>query len=257
MNIKNITEFNFLLSVLIVGISSVVFLIAGIHIGLYNELAYDDFSRSVDTGLSYWKGVLDWYYYHNGRYTNALIADSHLLYQSKVYRILHITSVGAWILALFYFVRAYFSLVKLTPGLMITTVVASALFLASTANSPNISEWWFWYASSSVYMIGGAMLLFGLGLFIKACKTNRIDYWFWSGMVLFFSAGNHEVIVMISGAVIGTVFLVLAFTKRRYLPLIPLVFILVGMAMILHSPGTSSRLNSVSGNDLNTQLVEQ
>ena len=232
-------------------------LLLGFYLGLYNDLAYDDFGRSRDIGKGFFHRVLKWYYGHNGRFFNAVITSHFPIYQLGIYKFLHIITMGTWLCSLFVFVNQYCKYIGRKFIYIRVAFFCAVVFLAITINAPNLSEWWFWYASSSVYLVGTASLFFGASVYITALGNDRMLYWCGAGIFLFLAVGSHEILMLIS--LVATVFVGLCVNifNRQKRALIPFLFVLIAVCLVIFSPGSSNRMEAVTQNSVLQQLVEK
>ena len=237
-------------SILLVLSFSVAVLAAGIYIGLFNDLSFDDMRRVTDRGRGWFKKLIN---FEVGRFVNGLIVLNPFLYDLSVYRSLHIVNIVVWTLSLWMFVYSYLEQFDLANTGRACLYITASFFLVMTTNAPNLGEWWFWFAASSVHMLGSALFLLGHGFLLKALRSRKGRHWVMASLVLFLCAGNNEqtlLVCLITCAAIALVY----FQRGSYWPVLPLASVLVAVVVVISFPGTNSRLEAVTGDGLLVQM---
>ena len=245
----------FVSSIILIAVLSL--LLAGAYIGFFNDLTFDDIIRKLANHSSILGGAKAFYFGETGRFTNGLISQHSQLYNLNVYRYLHIILSIIWVVSLFLFLKGIFDLYRVEKKIIAALFSSSLIVLMMLANAPNLSEWWFWYATASLYMFGASMLLLTYWLILKAIELDSTFLWYLSSIFAFFATGTSEMVMFLA---LSTVFIiavsVLVFYRQKGV-LLPLSMVLLGSLVVVLSPGTSARLEDVSGGGILSQLSSQ
>ena len=238
-------------------VGALTLLLAGSYIGLFNDLTFDDIARKVAGHRSIVDGAKAFYFGETGRFTNGLLTQHAGLYELSVYRYLHLVNAFIWVSSLLFFVISFCRYEKVQERWFVTLLLSSSIIISMIANAPNLGEWWFWYATASLYMFGSSLLLVGFGFVLQALHTQKPYYWLLASFFLFFAAGCSEMIMLICIASSGIIFLICFIRARNRQASLPFLFSLIAGALVVFSPGTSARLEMISGQGVFTQIMTQ
>lgn len=244
------SSLNQLASILIT-ISGLVLAIVFIYIGYFNYPSDgDDFARAINDRAPFFLSMKKWYLYNNGRFINALLVDHSWLYGQVTYRYLSPVGIILWFIALVFFMvnylKSHFEVIN--PSVLCLCVFSLATFF--NASVPNIQEWFYWYASMSVYLLGSSFLLLMLGFLLAANRSNSSVYFYLASFFGFLMTGSHELLALVALCIS------LCFFVGRFLSnnnsinnFLPLLGSTIGTLLMVFSPGTGSRLSMVENND--------
>ena len=235
--------------------AALLVLVGGMYIGLYNDLAFDDIARKFLNNKSVFGAAKAYYLGETGRFTNGLITQHSDLYELTVYRSLHIILAIIWVASLFMFLKSFFQYFRIEQKNLYSILLCSLLVLVMIANAPNLSEWWFWYTTASLYMFGASLLLLAYYFILSALEYDSKILWWLSGVVIFFAAGSNEMVMFVAISI--TMIITLAIGRENKHIFIPCIFVLIGGLVVVMSPGTAARLETVSGKNVFSQVSSQ
>jgi len=241
----------------VVVLAALLALGAGMYIGLYNDLTFDDIARKLANNSSVWGGAKSFYLGETGRFTNGFISQHSGLYDLPVYRSLHIILATIWVACLWLFLKSLFRYFAIQQKYTVATLFCGFIVLVTIANAPALGQWWFWYATASLYMFGTSLLLLSYHVILDALEFKSKALWWLSGLVIFFAVGSSEMIMFVAISTSLVLALVLAIRQQNNYAIIPFVFAVMGGLLVVLSPGTSTRLATVSGNSVYMQVSSQ
>jgi hypothetical protein len=231
-----------------VGVVSLIFMTLGpiLYLIQFAHLSADDFCRVGITSFdSYFDQIIAWYHFHNGRYFNALL--SYLpVYQFETYRliltfngIVFFVSVGFFItksLQYFFNINNRFQHI----WLFITALV----FILILAQLTSISEFFYWYASSTVYTLPLSCLFFLGGLFFYGKNLNYWQHIIVIVLIVICNGSNELSMVVINSSFFFACAYKYVFNKnfRSYSLLYFFVFSVLCALPLLLAPGSGERM---------------
>jgi len=245
------------MATLFLALAAIATLGAGFYIGLYNDLAFDDIPRKMAGNHDVFAGALRFYLHETGRFTNGVLTQYSGLYELEVYRKLPIVLGCLWFLSLWLFLSGVLESFGAKHSRQTALAISALLIVVMVANAPNLAEWWFWYTTASLYMFGTTMLLFTGAAMFHAANRNSVTWWWIAGVLMFITIGTNELVMAVAAGA-GFVFVAgLFLSRRRFAPVIPVLFTLAGVAAVVLSPGTTRRLQMVSGQGTFEQFLDQ
>lgn len=228
-------------------LAAIAALYAGGYIGLFNDLSFDDIIRKTSGVDSVYYGAKAFYFGETGRFTNGLLTQHSGLYELAVYRKLHLVLGFFWVLSVWLFFSSFIKLTRSSGNAGACLLFTSSIILIFIANAPNLGEWWFWYTTASLYLAGSSLALIGFYFYISALRQNRPWQWWTAGLILFLAAGNSEMVMLAVLAVCIAILPTQIPGKFNWYVCIPLVWVVAAVILVIASPGTSARLEMVTG----------
>ena len=245
----NITSKTTILASICLSVWAIIILFSGFYIGWFNDLAFDDIARKMANNSSVIGAAKAFYLGETGRFTNGLITQHSGLYELSIYRKLHIVLAVLWAVACWLFLYNFIKFLYGHAKKAHVAFLSSLLVILMLANAPNLSEWWFWYTTASLYMFGAALLLFAYSLIFVALRTNQTLFWWLAAMACFVAVGTNELVmvILLSSLCVLTFFcLVLGISKGIC---IPMLFTILATALVVLSPGSAARMEMVLASD--------
>ena len=106
-------------------------------------------------------------------------------------------------------------------------------------------------------MFGASMLLLTYWLILKAIELDSTFLWCLSSIFAFFATGTSEMVMFLALSTIFIIATSVLILYRQKGVLLPLSMVLLGSLLVVLSPGTSARLEDVSGDGILSQLSSQ
>lgn len=240
--IKKLLQNPWLYTILI----GVIFILPFIIIAYYTYPSADDFCR-VNLIDGYWTTVYNWYMHHNGRFFNAIIATLPV-YNFSFY----------WLLAIFFicFLGAtthYMLKQALAPlgwSKELILPISTAFLALIMVKLPTHGQFFYWYAASSVYVLGLGLNLLIIGVILKMAVAKEPS---WKEIRMpviaaFCANGCHEMAMAhVVGFLLAATFISLFFAQKRKV-LLPKLMVInlvawISAALCIFAPGSNNRLD--------------
>jgi hypothetical protein len=219
----------------------VVFITPFMLVSKYVVLNLDDFCRATLEGGDYIVNIKEWYLYHNGRFINAIITLIPV-YKITIYRWIIALQFIILGLAIYGFFASVFSsfLLKFnrTENFFITVV----FYILIISTIPAVFEFFYWYASVTVYLFSFYFFLIFIQKCLKIYLTGELNF-ILLAIIIIGIVGNNELLLVIVNLFLMLLVFVIFFNQKiwnRSLILLNIIAIISSIAVVF-SPGTVMR----------------
>lgn len=226
---------------LILCILILMFIFPFFYITRYTSLTADDFCRTSIDFTNYAQNFPYWYRNITGRYTNYFL--SYLpIYSENLYRLSLMLLFSSLGVSIFYFVKGSLEFLKWKNQRLSIMFLSTLFFITLISQLPSIFEYFYWYASSTVYLISTIFFLLFVFLLFKLESKNRL-YLPTICFLIICMNGNNEMLILLTNFIL---FSLLIWRKIRIkvlsnrLLIANVVAILSGLIVVL-SPATENR----------------
>ena len=185
---KKITAQFFVLIILIT-----VFLIPVLFITNFAYLNGDDFCRAGVPLTEFFDNLEIWYTGISGRYFNYFVVYLPV-YNLRVYKLL----LGLLFLglggSLYFLITKSFQYFRMENSRLVQLIISSLIYISLIAQIPNLFEYFFWYAGSSVYLLSTIFFCFILGFLFGISKISNFQFLLLL-VLIFCLNGNNEMFI--------------------------------------------------------------
>ncbi len=230
---KHLAHYCFLLVLTIVCIGCFFFVYPFVTLNL------DDYCRATWDINNYVLNVKEWYFHHNGRYTNALLT-SLPIYEKPMMQFSLITLFVINITALFYFITSLFHVAFNQIDFKFVFLTSILILSSIISFMPDIQSYLYWIAGATVYSFSASLILFISGLLIRAVSFKKTLI---LALLIILLIGSSElyIIAVSFGLMVKQIAVFLSSKKLSYKVLfLQLIAVISSLAVYL-SPGTSNR----------------
>lgn len=241
MNLLNAIK-NFRIKILLVVLISIsiFYILPYLVVTQYTFLTTDDFCLTNSSFYLYFEKISSWYMNHNGRYANALFGRLPV-YDLIVYRLVLLILFMFFGFSLYKFSKAilyFFNIeIKITYRIFLWLII----FVSVIGLLPSLFEFFYWYSSTSSYLISSSLFLLLSNFLMKIYKGIKINILF-SCIIVFLLVGSNELFIPISNLLLLLFLIRSIIYKTDLFPVISLNIIgWIGSLMVIFSPGTFSR----------------
>jgi len=219
----------------------IAFILPFVYITKYTYLTADDFCRTSIEFNIYFSNFVYWYENITGRYTNYFL--SYLpLYSKHLYRVSLISlflSLGA---SIYFFIRSIFKFLRCELHASKILFLSTLFFITLISQLPSLYEYFYWYASSTVYLISTIFLLLFLSLLLRLESTS---YYYLPTLCLLIVLmnGNNEMLILLSNFILVSLLVwkkykLNIFSNRL---LIANIFAIISGIVVILSPASEGR----------------
>lgn len=212
-----------------------------IYISGFVNLYSDDFCSSLLAPNASVSSLIEWYQTLNGRYVNAILS-AFPVYDISVYRFIISMNIILCSGAIVLCIHQLFKIFEIDFKNYQVLFIGLSFFIFLIAGMPSLFEFFYWYASSSVHLIGFLLFLFFLNFSLKVYLQKR--WYFLPAVVLVVLLnGNNELFLGFSNFTL-LLLLILRFIKIKQIDaklFVLNLFSWLSTLGVLLSPGTAAR----------------
>ncbi|PRP67005.1 DUF6056 family protein [Nonlabens agnitus] len=223
----------------------------------YATLSADDFPRAVFDIQDFFRNYSSWYKMHNGRFVNAFFSLLPIYSPTPLRLMLFINFVFNFI-ALRFFLFELFSFYGIQVSKKVNFIATIVFFSLLIVQMPSLVDYFYWYASMTVYSISFCCFLMTLAYLFKMMRGDKRAI-IWSMLFSILAIGSSELFILLLNSIVA-VFLFVDYINRKqvvrsliYLQLI----VIAASVLVILSPGSANRQQAFeqSGNFINALSV--
>jgi len=222
-------------------IIALVFIGPFLFITKYTFLSADDFCRASASFENYFQNVYNWYFNHNGRYTNALLGNLPV-YNLQIYRWILGFSIFLLGLTIYFFIKKVFEFYNLKKTRINLIFIALVFYIAVISQLTSVYEFFYWYAGTTAYMYSIILFLLFLILLFNLQIKNSPKIIIGSLIILLLN-GNNEMLMGISNLLLIVILIKNYINKGKISKKILFLNIVswVSSLAVIFSPGSINR----------------
>lgn len=218
-----------------------IFIIPFVFVSKYVIPNTDDLCRAALEEGKYLVNIKDWYLHHNGRFMNAVFTLIPV-YKVTIYR---------WVIALQFFILGFafykffasvFRSYLINLNKAETFFISVIFYILVISTIPSIFDFFYWYASVTVYLFSFYFFLIFLQNCLKIFLKGEVNF-FLLAILIICVIGNNEMLLGIVNMLLVFLILVIYFKQRKWNSSLILLSIIsfIASIFIVFSPGTASR----------------
>ena len=224
-----------------------IVLTASIFIGLFNYLGHDEFLRSrAYKNIGYFDQVFK-YFIKNGNFSNLLFVSGSAVNDLPTYRYHHIWLMGVMMLSTWLFISSFLKAVLIENSKKLTIAIFSSIIISIIVATPNIGQFWYWYATSTSYMMSLAFYLIILSILLRIYtseKTN-VTWLVILSLLCFLTVGLSDLAMTVLLSTMTLALFVSLLNKQKQI-IVPWLFTIVGCLLIAISKTRLSKPDEIS-----------
>ena len=201
----------------------------------------DDLCRAGIPIQEYFSSIKEWYLNHNGRFMNAVFTLPPV-YKINVYRIIIASQFPIFGYVIYRFFDSVFKSYSIRINSKEVLFISSIFLILIIATVPTIFDFFYWYASVTVYLFSFYFLLIFLQNCLKIQLTGDANYNLLAVIILCMVGNNELLLGIVNFLLVSLLITKYLKTGKWHRSLILLNIISLGSAIaVILSPGTVSR----------------
>lgn len=219
----------------------IIFLFPFVYLTRYTVLLTDDYCIAHPDFTGYIEGVKNWYLNLNGRYINSLLGLLPV-YKIGIYRIVLAALFLLFFYAVFNLINALTKYYKVVYQRNKVAFVAVISLIGIMALLPNLNEFFYWYAGSTVYEFSAILFCFFSVLLLKNWLTGELNFYLMIFLVILLN-GSSEILIGITNFLLicSLFFEFLKSRELNYRLVIINIISWISTLLMVYAPGMIAR----------------